>query len=379
MADNDSFIGKYMGNYRLVTRLDSGSYGSVYTGKHRIFTDDPAVAIKILHAHLSSSYEHDKFILEAQLLKKLNHSHILPVRDAGIQDGLPYIVTQFASRGSLRDRLHQQPDQPLPLEEALTILSQIGEALAYVHHQHIVHRDLKPANILFDSRGEALLADFGMATALSTSGTKELGRGGTPAYMAPEQFLGMVSMKSDQYALGCIAYELVTGRKPFMVEGIEIEAVHYQHAKVTPIAPTQLNPRLPMHIEQAILTAMAKDRTNRHSDIAAFVSALRKSKKQWLDEGDAHYDAKRYEEALVAYEQALHLGPNNVVTYNHKGNILRDLKRYEEALAAYEQALCLDPNYANAYTNKGLALERFGRMKEAQQAREKARQLGYTG
>src|SRR2546421_11167315 len=123
MADNDSFIGKYMGNYRLVTRLDSGSYGSVYTGKHRIFTDDPAVAIKILHAHLNSSYEHDKFIQEAQLLKKLNHSHILPIRDAGI------------------------------------------------------------------------------------------------------------------------------GRKPFMVEGVQIEAVQYQHAKVTPVAPTQLNPHLPMHIE----------------------------------------------------------------------------------------------------------------------------------
>src|SRR5262249_35760883 len=152
---------------------------------------------------------------EAQVLKKLNHPHILPIITAGVQENVAYIVTEYASGGSLRDRIKQQAGQPLPLAEVLSVLTQIGQALSYAHQQHVVHRDLKPANILFNAQGEALLADFGIATVLTTTETQQVDRVGTPAYMAPEQFEGMVSTKSDQYALGCVAYELLTGRKPF--------------------------------------------------------------------------------------------------------------------------------------------------------------------
>src|SRR6266849_3309474 len=114
MADENTFIGKQLGNYRLVAELNSGSYGSVYQGKHLIFEDDPLVAIKVLHAHLSSPQEREQFIREAQLLKKLKHPFILPILDASMQDGVAYIVTEYASRGSLRDHLNRQPHQPLP-------------------------------------------------------------------------------------------------------------------------------------------------------------------------------------------------------------------------------------------------------------------------
>src|SRR5712691_8461400 len=100
MADENPFIGKHFGNYRLVAELNSGSYGSVYQGKHLIFEDDPIVAIKVLHAHLASPGERAQFIQEAQVLKKLKHPHILPILDAGIQDGLPYMVIEYASQGS---------------------------------------------------------------------------------------------------------------------------------------------------------------------------------------------------------------------------------------------------------------------------------------
>ncbi len=106
---------------------------------------------------------------------------------------------------------------------------------------------------------------------------------------------------------------------------------------------------------------------------------LLKTKQEWINEGSALYDLKRYEEALAAYEQAIRLDPNVAVAYNNKGNILYDLKRYKEALAAYEQAIRLDPNYAYAYHGKGLALDKLRRSKEAQQCYEKARQLGYNG
>src|SRR5438128_6236448 len=151
MVGESSFIGKQLGSYRIVAELNSGSYGSVYQGKHLIFEEEPPVAIKILHAHLSAGQEREQFIREAQLLKKLKHPFILSILDASIHDGVAYIVTEYASGGSLRDRLNRQPNSPLPLEEALTILSQVGQALQYAHQQNIVHRDLKPANILFNA------------------------------------------------------------------------------------------------------------------------------------------------------------------------------------------------------------------------------------
>jgi len=104
-----------------------------------------------------------------------------------------------------------------------------------------------------------------------------------------------------------------------------------------------------------------------------------KTKEQWVEEGNALSDLKRYEEALAAYEQAIRLDPNYAKAYYNIGVALYDLKRYEEALAAFEQAIRLDPDYADAYNNKGVALDNLGKSKEAKQAYEKARQLGYTG
>ncbi len=365
MADERGFIGKQLGSYRLVAEIDSGFYGSVYKGQHLIFEDEPIVAIKVLYAQLPSSEESDQFIREARLLKKLKHPYILPILDASIQDGVAYVITEYASRGSLRDLIKRQSNRPFPLEEALTLLSQIGQALHHAHQQYIVHRDIKPANVLFNGRGEALLADFGIAAVLGKAGTRQLGQYGTPAYMAPEQFEGFASTKSDQYALGCIAYELVTGRKPFNVEDVLMEAIWYQHAKVDPTPPTQLNPLLPLHIEQAILKAMAKERTNRHADVSAFLAALQKSVQQWLTEGNTLADLNRYEEALGAYEHAIRLSPNLASAYSNKGSVLNKLTRYEEALAASELAIHLDPNDAAAYHTKGIALYSLKRYEEA--------------
>jgi serine/threonine protein kinase len=160
----------------------------------------------------------------------------------------------------------------LPLSEALTILSQVGQALQYAHQKTIIHRDLKPENILLNAKGEALLADFGIATVLATGSVRYVEATGTPAYMAPEQFRGKVSKESDQYALGCIAYELFTGSRPFNAP--DFVAMAFQHATEPPIPPRQLNPQLPFSIEQAILKAMAKERKDRYPDVAAFIAAI---------------------------------------------------------------------------------------------------------
>ena len=274
MGDQENYIGKSIGNYRVVAFIGSGGFGSVYQGEHAILRER-VVAIKILHTHLSSQEQRTNFLQEARLLGHLQHLHILQIFDAGIDTGLPYFVTEYAPHGSLRDLLKCNAHTVLPEEQSLTILSQVGEALAYAHQQHIIHRDLKPENILFNANDGALLADFGIATTLSTSSVKYSSVMGTPAYMAPEQFQGTLSQQGDQYALGCIAYELFTGHMPFSAP--DFFAMGFKHLTDNPVAPTQLNPALPMSIEQAILKAMAKQRGERHTDVRTFLAALQGS------------------------------------------------------------------------------------------------------
>ncbi len=372
MMEQDNYIGQPFGNYRLVEQLDCGSFGCVYRAEH-LHLKTRTAAIKILHAHLASQKQREGFFQEADLLERLQHPHILHILDVGIQHGFPYLMMEYCSAGSLRQRLKRQRSQPLPVEEALTILTQVGQALEYVHQQNVVHRDLKPENILFNTKGEALLADFGIAKMLATIGVQQGTITGTPAYMAPEQFRGTASREGDQYALGCIAYELLTGQKPFTAS--DMVSMMYKHVTEQPVAPRDRNSHIPVHIEQAVLRAMAKEREARHADVTTFIRALQKTAQQFLKEGDSLYRHKRYEEALTAYEQAIRLDPNNAVAHYNKGNTLNDLKRHKEALAACEQAISLDPNYALAYNNKGNDLCSLKRYEEALGACEQAIRL----
>jgi serine/threonine protein kinase len=262
----------YIGNYRVIRELARGASGQVYLAQH-VHLTNRIVAIKLLHmAFLSSQQERDSFLKEARFLELLKHPYILPVYDVGMQDGFPYFVVEYAPNGSLKERFQTIAPERLPPEEVLGILWQIGQALQFAHQHNIIHRDIKPANILFNTNGDAVLADFSIALRLEMTGTQRADSSGTPYYMAPEQFEGIVSKKSDQYALGCVAYELVTGQRPFTA--LDWRALAFKHANEEPIPPSQFVPQLPQHIEAAILKAMAKDRTNRHEDVAAFISAL---------------------------------------------------------------------------------------------------------
>jgi serine/threonine protein kinase len=352
MASDNPMIGKQFGNYRLERLLGSGAFADVYLGKQEFL--DSLAAVKLLKTNLEEE-DVEAFRSEARTLVRLIHPHILRILDAGFQKGIPYLITEYAEGGSLRDRLKKSKGKPLPLDEAINILTQIGQALHYAHERHIIHRDLKPENILFNQAGEALLADFGIAVLLASTQTGLVGVSGTPPYMAPEQFEGLASTKSDQYSLGCIAYELVT-----------LEVYWFHHAKVEPIPPTHHHPQLPDYIEQAILMALAKDRAYRYHDIPAFSNALLKNSNHWRDEGEKHFKASRYEEALSAYDQAIRLDPGFASAYNGKGSALHALKRFEEALSAYDQAIRLDPNNSAYNINKNAVLNEYQLLSQKQ-------------
>ncbi len=264
-----------IGSYVLLRELARGSFGRVYLAQHSVLTNR-TVAIKLmLSAPLSSAEKQENFLQEARFLEMLKHPHILPIIDVSFHENIPYLVTEYESSGSLRDRLHQQLPHVLPLEESLRILVQIGQALHYAHQRQIIHRDLKPENILFNTQGDALLTDFGISTMLATASIKNVDNDGTPAYMAPEQFRGTISKESDQYALGCIAYELFTGHAPFTAP--DFFSLGFKHLMEPPLPPTVYTPNLPEHLSHAVLTALTKDRTNRYPDVLTFINALQRS------------------------------------------------------------------------------------------------------
>jgi serine/threonine protein kinase len=272
MPESDNYSGQTIGNYLVLEKLGTGEFGSVYRARNR-FIAERVVAIKVINEkYVSSPEECAHFLDEARVLLRLQHTYILPVFDIGEHEGKPYIVVEFEAAGSLRSYMAKQPGQQVPLERALALLTQMGVGLHFAHQQHVVHRDLKPDNILINARGEAVLADFGISVEVKTSTSRDATISGTPPYMAPEQFQGIASVQSDQYALACIAYEMLTGRRPFQASSFPEWAI--KHMRDMPVPLRQFNPAIPVPVEQAILKAMAKERTQRFSDVAAFTAAL---------------------------------------------------------------------------------------------------------
>lgn len=272
MTNGYPSIGAFFGNYQITAEIACGGLGCVYQAQHAFLPR--TAALKLLRPErLQSRVTRDKFLQEARLLDQLSHPHILPIYEFGIEDGLPYLAMEYAPGGSLRNLLRQRPARPLPLKKASLILSQIGKALYYAHQRGVIHRDLKPENILLRRRDDALLADFGIAIRQTTATLEQRADvSGTPAYMPPEAFRGNISRRSDQYSLACIAYELVTGRKPFTAPDTLSMAV--KHLQERPAPPTRLNASLPPQVDAIILRGLEKRRVNRYPDVLAFIEEL---------------------------------------------------------------------------------------------------------
>src|SRR6266700_6456780 len=217
--------GQQLGHYRLIHKIGSGGFAHVYQAEH-IYLNTP-VAIKVLITNLASG-DMQNFLNEAQVVARLDHPHIVRVRDFGIEGGIPYLVMDYAPNGTLRQHHPKGMQVALPL--VVTYVEQLASALQYAHTQHMIHRDVKPDNILLGSNNKLLLSDFGAA--LVTRTTQKLSPQniiGTLSYMAPEQLQGNPSPASDQYALGVVIYEWLCGYCPF-----EGPAAMYSHLNLPP-------------------------------------------------------------------------------------------------------------------------------------------------
>ncbi|HEY5638927.1 MAG TPA: protein kinase, partial [Dehalococcoidia bacterium] len=261
------------GRYEVQRFLGEGGRKKVYLARDKRLDRDVAVAMIKTEGLDADGQECVQ--REAQAMARLgDHPHIVTVFDIGEENGQPYIVSQYMAGGELGDMLRQAPEGRLPVADAVRITNQVRMALEYAHERGIIHRDLKPANIWMTEDGTAKLGDFGLAVALEQSRlTMEGMMVGTVAYMPPEQALGrQPDARSDLYSLGCVIYELLTGRPPFM--GDDSVAIISQHINTAPVAPTWHNSEIPKALESLIMRLLAKNPDERPESAAAIPEAL---------------------------------------------------------------------------------------------------------
>ncbi|HLZ81418.1 MAG TPA: serine/threonine-protein kinase, partial [Ktedonobacteraceae bacterium] len=274
MLSEHIYQGKRIDNYRVLAEISSSPTSSVFLVEHPYYSQNSLV-IKLFHIEHVSNQKRELFLQEVQLLKKIKHAHILPILDAGIFEDMPYYVTDYAIKGSLRNLLDLQSPQLLGIQESLAILRVVGQTLQITHQMNILHGNLKPENILFHNSGDVLLTDFSIVTLQDTSNAEHDHKSNSYPYLAPEQFLGRMNKESDQYALGCIAYELLTGQVPF--SATSYARFKQKHTTEQVIVPTQRNLLLPVSCEEVILKALEKKSDDRYPAIKNFVSALHSS------------------------------------------------------------------------------------------------------
>src|SRR5213594_3895570 len=251
------------GRYRVEGELGAGGMATVYLAfdvKHH-----RKVAVKVLRPELAAALGGDRFTREIETAAQFQHPHILPLLDSGEAQGVLYYVMPYVEGESLRDRLARHGE--LPIHDAVKILIEITDALAYAHGQGVVHRDIKPDNVLLSGR-HALVTDFGVAKAVSeATGRQQLTTAGvalgTPAYMAPEQAAAdpHLDHRVDIYAVGVMAYELLAGRPPFT--GLTPQEVLAAHVTQAPEPVERHRPALAPALSQVVMRCIAKRAADR--------------------------------------------------------------------------------------------------------------------
>ncbi len=259
--------------YTIERELGAGGMATVYLAEdlkhHR------KVALKVLRPELAAALGPERFLREIEISANLNHPHILPLFDSGKADGFLYYVMPYIEGESLRDRLERE--KQLPIDDALQIASEVADGLSHAHSFGVIHRDIKPANILL-SGGHAVVADFGVARAVTAAGGEKLTATGlsvgTPAYMSPEQGTGEVELdgRTDVYGLGCVLYEMLAGEPPFT--GPTAQAIIARHVSERPPSLQIVRPTVSAAMQRTVEKALSKVPADRFATTSEFLASL---------------------------------------------------------------------------------------------------------
>ena len=264
-----------IGKYDVIREVGRGSTGVVYLSHDPYYRRD--VAIKVYRNEAGEDVERARvarkmFLSEAHMVGMLQHPNIMPIYDAGEEDGLYYIVTEFV-HGARTLAAYTRPDNLLPVDDVVGIMFKCAKALHYAHSRGVVHRDIKPSNIMLTTDSDVRIIDFGIALLADADISRIEGIAGSPSYMSPEQVQSLeLSNRSDLYSLGAVMYELLTGFRPFRA-GTLAKLLH-QIVYATPPPIHTLRKDIPEDLEQAVATAMQKEPEHRHRNAHEFASAL---------------------------------------------------------------------------------------------------------
>jgi len=246
------------GRYEIENEIGHGGMATVYLA--RDVKHNRQVAVKVLRPDLAAALGPERFLREIEIAANLTHPHILPLHDSGEADGFLYYVMPYIKGDTLRERIEKEGE--LPISEAVRIIREVVDALAFAHAQGVVHRDIKPDNIMLSGR-HAMVMDFGIAKAVSeATGRNQLTTAGvalgTPTYMAPEQATAdpHVDHRADIYAVGIMAYELLAGRTPF--QGASPQAVLAAHVTEEPDPVSKHRDQVSQELEAVVMKCLAK-------------------------------------------------------------------------------------------------------------------------
>src|SRR6476620_1810847 len=259
--------------YTIERELGQGGMATVYLAED--LRHQRKVAVKVVHPELAAVLGAERFLSEIRVTAALQHPHILPLFDSGQADGQLYYVMPFVDGESLRDRLHRE--RQLPVDEAVRLAREVASALDYAHRKGVIHRDIKPENILLHD-GQAVVADFGIALAVTNAGGGRMTQTGlslgTPQYMSPEQATGErdIDARSDVYSLAAVTYEMLTGEAPFT--GPTAQAIVAKVITTDPVGLVAQRKLIPDYVEAAVLKALEKMPADRFATAAEFSRSL---------------------------------------------------------------------------------------------------------
>jgi serine/threonine protein kinase len=263
-----------IGKYAIVREVGVGSTGTVYLSHDPYYNRD--VAIKVYSGDLTDADKartaRKMFLSEAQMVGMLQHPQLMPIYDAGEEDGHCYVVTEYVHGGRTLAAFCKAGDA-LPVDVVVEVIFKCAKALHYAHSRGVIHRDIKPSNILYTQEGDVRIIDFGIALVADSEISRIEGIAGSPSYMSPEQVQSIeLTPRSDLYSLGAVMYELLTGSRPFRAGNLA--KLLHQIVYATPPPIHVARPEVPEELEGVVATAMQKDPDKRYRNGGDFAAAL---------------------------------------------------------------------------------------------------------